>query len=34
MVPRALPLSIPSRVRPDSLTSLNDDGVDPSHISA
>lgn len=34
MASRALPLSIPCRVRQDSLTSLHDDGVDPSHISA
>lgn len=34
MASRALPLSIPSRVRQDSLTSLHDDGVDPPHISA
>lgn len=34
MASRALPQSIPCRVRPDSLTSLHDDGVDAPHISA
>lgn len=34
MVPRALPLSIPCRVRQYRLTSLHDDGVDSANISA
>lgn len=34
MASRALPQSIPCRVRPDRLTSLHDYGVDAPHISA